>query len=134
MKLHLSDARGLTLKVLASDNSCEHTDINLYRSRRKRGEEVVSMFSAVIDTTYSSVSPDAEGRQPEVVQVPDVSDDVLDVRILVDRCMVEVFVNGRITIMQMMYPSESSTGIFLEALGHDVMIDELDIWKMSSIY
>lgn len=48
--------------------------------------------------------------------------------------MVEVFVNGRITIMQMMYPSESSTGIFLEALGHDVMIDELDIWKMSSIY
>lgn len=134
MKLHLSDARGLTLKVLASDNSCEHTDINLYRSRRKRGEEVVSMFSAVIDTTYSSVSPDAEGRQPEVVQVPDVSDDMLDVRILVDRCMVEVFVNGRITIMQMMYPSESSTGIFLEALGHDVMIDELDIWKMSSIY
>ena len=92
------------------------------------------MFSAVIDTTYSSVSPDAEGRQPEVVQVPDVSDDMLDVRILVDRCMVEVFVNGRITIMQMMYPSESSTGIFLEALGHDVMIDELDIWKMSSIY
>ena len=134
MKLHLSDARGLTLKVLASDNSCEHTDINLYRSRRKRGEEVVSMFSAVIDTTYSSVSPDAEGRQPEVVQVPDVSDDMLDVRILVDRCMVEVFVNGRITIMQMMYTSESSTGIFLEALGHDVMIDELDIWKMSSIY
>ena len=59
---------------------------------------------------------------------------MLDVRILVDRCMVEVFVNGRITIMQMMYPSESSTGIFLEALGHDVMIDELDIWKMSSIY
>jgi len=100
----------------------------------RRGDSIVSEYYLIADTTRSSLSPDAEGRNPEVMNIPDVEESHLDLRILVDRCMVEIFANGRITMMQMMYPSKDSTQVSLEALGGNITINSLDIWNMASIY
>lgn len=132
--VNLTDARGLTLKVLKSDDNMEHTDITLCRSRARRGDSLFTSYAVTTDTTRSSILPDVEGRQPETASIPDVENGSLDVRVLVDRCMVEVFVNGRVTMMQMMYPSEKSTGVSLTALGGPVTISSIDIWNMDTIY
>ena len=134
LTLDLTSARGLTLRVLRSPDGMEHTDITVNRSRMRRGDSIVSEYYLIADTTRSSLSPDAEGRNPEVMNIPDVEESHLDLRILVDRCMVEIFANGRITMMQMMYPSKDSTQVSLEALGGNITINSLDIWNMASIY
>ena len=130
----LTDARAVTLSVLRSPDGKEHTDITVYRSRMKRLDHIACEYSVAVDTTHASSTPDAEGRQPEVMKLPDVKDGHIRLRVLVDRCMVEVFVNGRITMMQMMYPSEDSRQISLTALGGPVHIPSVQVWNMASIY
>ena len=130
----LTDARAVTLSVLRSPDGKEHTDITVYRSRMKRLDHIACEYSVAVDTTHASSTPDAEGRQPEVMKLPDVKDRHIRLRVLVDRCMVEVFVNGRITMMQMMYPSEDSRQISLTALGGPVHIPSVQVWNMASIY
>lgn len=133
INLSMNDARGFSLSVLRSEDGKEHTDVNIYHSRRNFGS-ISHVYSAAIDTTHSTTNPDAEGRHPEVSEIPDLEDGVIELRVLVDRSIVEIFVNGRITMVQMMYPSEQSTGISLTALGGPIEISSVDIWKMASIY
>lgn len=56
-----------------------------------------------VDTASSSLSEDIQSRIPENTKFDLAEDELLNVRILVDKCMVEVFVNDRVVLMQMMY-------------------------------
>jgi beta-fructofuranosidase len=134
LQFKLTDARCLNIKVLQSSDKAEHTDINIYRSRIKQTKGMLTVYAAAMDTTFSSSSQNAEGRQPETEAVPDVKDGAFDIRILVDRCIIEVFINGRISMMQMIYPSEKSTHISLTSIGGPINIDKMAVWKMNSIY
>ena len=56
-------------------------------------------------------------------------------RILVDKCMVEVFVNDRVVLMQMMYPTlKDSDHVSVTAVGGDANIESAQLFTMHSIY
>ena len=61
-------------------------------------------------------------------------DEALQLRIFIDRSIVEVFANGRQCLTQRVYPSRpDSCGVALFAAG-DTVVGSVDIWQMRSIW
>ena len=59
----------------------------------------------------------------------------LQLRIFVDRSVVEVFINGKQCVAMRVYPGrEDSTGVSIRSQGRDIELRTLDMWKMKSIY
>ncbi len=59
----------------------------------------------------------------------------IDVRVLVDRSVVEVFAGGgRVAITDRVFPSTTSTGLSLFAEGGNARIVELQAWKLHSAW
>ena len=59
----------------------------------------------------------------------------LQLRVFIDRSIVEVFVNNRLCVAERVYPGRpDSTGISLRAQGVEARLLSLDAWQMSSIY
>lgn len=136
MTVDLQQAHGLEFCVLRSPDAREYTKVSLYRSRMIRGGDLDEHAYVTVDTAHSSLSPDIEGRIPESAEIRDYKPgQKFEVRILVDRCILEVFVNGKAAIMQMMYPTlPNSTEITLQALGGSALVDSIEVWGMNSIY
>jgi len=88
-----------------------------------------------IDTSRSSTLPDARSRPPETAQVLIGKDEPLELRVFLDRSVVEVFVNGKQCVSVRVYPvREDSVGVSLRAQGRDAVLKSLDAWQMKSIY
>ncbi|MEZ4735297.1 MAG: GH32 C-terminal domain-containing protein [Caldilineaceae bacterium] len=89
----------------------------------------------VLDNTYASTLPDVRSRAPETAPVYLAPDELLTLRIFVDKSVVEVFVNGKQCVALRVYPGrEDSLGVSLRAQGQDAMLQALDVWQMASIY
>ena len=59
----------------------------------------------------------------------------LQLRVFIDRSVVEVFVNGRQCVAVRVYPDrEDSVGVSLRAQGQDAELKSLDAWRMEDIY
>lgn len=118
LSLGMGEARAIMVKVLASECESEYVAITLYRSRVMRGGAPEAKLSLSIDTTHNSLGTDVQGRMPETCILDVGSQDVANLRILVDKCMVEVFANGRQYLMQMAYPTlPDANRISVTALG-----------------
>jgi beta-fructofuranosidase len=88
-----------------------------------------------IDTSYSSTLPDALSRPPEAAPVFIGTDETVQLRIFVDRSVVEVFVNGRQCVAVRVYPGRTdSTGVSLLSRGQESELLSLDCWQMKNIY
>ena len=88
-----------------------------------------------IDTSYSSLLPDALSRAPETADVFIPPGDPLKLRVFVDRSAVEVFVNGRQCAAVRVYPGrEDSIGVSLRSQGKATKVLSLDAWQMQNIY
>ena len=88
-----------------------------------------------IDTAYASKLPDVESRASEISPVYLAPDEMLKLRVFVDRSIVEVFANDRQCIAVRVYPGrQDSVGISLRAQGADASLRSLDIWQMQNIY
>jgi beta-fructofuranosidase len=88
-----------------------------------------------VDTSYSSVLPDALSRAPETAPVFLEPEEPLKLRVFVDKSVVEVFVNGKQCLAVRIYPGrEDSVGVSLRAQGRDATLRSLDAWQMCSIY
>jgi beta-fructofuranosidase len=126
------------LNVLRSPDETEVTRIVLYRDRGYRNRDdalPVPMSVVAIDSSRSSSLPDALSRPPETAQVYLGPDDHYELRVFVDRSVVEVFINGKQCISQRVYPGRSdSTGVSLRTQGRDVEIKKLDVYTMQSVY
>jgi len=62
-------------------------------------------------------------------------DEPLELRIFVDKSVIEVFVNDRQCVNMRAYPTrEDSTGVSILARGTDGAVSYLDFWEMKSIY
>ena len=60
-------------------------------------------------------------------------DDILRLRIIVDRCSVEVFVDdGRVTLSDLIFPSASSRGLELFVTGDEMKLNRLDLYRLNS--
>lgn len=126
------------LNVLRSPGKEEFTRIMFYRDRgfASRSPELngsATRFS--IDTSYSSLLPDALSRAPETADVFIPPREPLKLRVFVDRSVVEVFVNGRQCAAVRVYPGrEDSVGVSLRSQGKDTKLLSLDCWHMQNIY
>ena len=74
-------------------------------------------------------------RPPETGSVYIGPDETLQLRVFVDRSVVEVFVNGRQCVAMRVYPGrEDSVGVSLRSQGRDSELKSLDAWQMKNIY
>ena len=88
-----------------------------------------------IDSSYSSVLPDVLSRAPETAPVILTADELLKLRVFVDKSVVEVFVNGKQCVAMRVYPGlADSVGVSLRSQGRDAVLKSLDAWQMKSIY
>ena len=62
-------------------------------------------------------------------------DERLQLRVYVDKSVVEVFVNGKQCVAVRVYPGrEDSVGVSLRSQGQDSELIFLDAWQMENIY
>lgn len=99
MRFKRGSAHAIRISVLESADRREHTDIVLHMPTNHRPH----IGYLTVDAASSSLSEDIQSRIPENTKFDLAEDELLNVRILVDKCMVEVFVNDRVVLMQMMY-------------------------------
>lgn len=136
----------IEMKVLRSPDDEEYTKICFFRQRgnvyydvfnaqnnftyRKANESVLT-----VDSTHASLSASASTRPPESASVYLPPDEKLNLRIFIDKSIIEVFINGKQGIAQRVYPTRSdSTGVSIRATGKDIVMNSLDVWQMKSIY
>ena len=137
-EIDLKGSMALELDVLRSPDKEEYTRIIVYQQRgfRNRDSDRELADSIItIDSTLSSVLPDAWSRPPESSPVYLGPEEILSLRIFVDRSVVEVFVNGKQCVAARVYPGRpDSTGVSIRSQGKDAELLSLDAWKMEDIY
>ena len=128
----------LELNVLRSPHKEETTRIAFFRDRGYRDnvhrkhpiESVVTL-----DTSRSSTAPDVRSRPPETAHLRLAPDEPLQLRVFVDKSIVEVFVNDKQCVAARVYPDRAdSTGISFRSQGVASELTRMDVWEMGSIY
>ncbi len=134
------------LNVLRSPRREEFTRIAFYRGRgfrnweRYTGWERSRLEAArdslvTLDNSYSSILPDVQSRAPETGPVYLAPDENLQLRVFVDKSVVEVYVNGRQCLAVRVYPGrDDSLGVSVRAQGGDACLQSLSAWQMDNIY
>jgi len=128
----------IELNVLRSPKKEEYTRIAFFRDRghNNRGHREGPRYSVIsIDSSYSSTLAEVASRAPETAPVAVEPDGNLKLRVLVDRSVIEVFVNGKQCVAMRVYPGrKDSVGVSLRAQGRDAKLKSLDAWPMKNIY
>ena len=100
---------------------------------QKLPERYESLIS--IDTSFSSTLPEALSRAPETAPIYLEDDEPLQLRVFIDRSVVEVFVNSKQCVAVRVYPGrEDSLGVSLRAQGQTAKLNRLDAWQMQSVW
>ena len=136
-EIELKDAPMLELNVLRSPNKEEYTRIMFYRNvlRLTRAGGKIQASRVSIDTSLSSTLPRALSRAPETADFRLKPNQNLQLRVFVDRSVVEVFVNDNQCVAVRTYPDRSdSTLVSLRSQGTSTRLISLDCWQMQNIY
>jgi beta-fructofuranosidase len=121
------------LNVLRSPGGEEVTRIIFMRERGYRKGKMASTVS--INTTRSSLASDVSVRPAETAQVELAQDEPVQMRIFIDRSIVEVFVNSRQCLAVRAYPElNESKGVSLRSIGQDNRLLSLKAYPMKNIY
>ena len=131
-------ARQVDIHVLRSPDSEEYTAIRFLRKAYRpttRAGETYHQDALVLDSARSSRSPDVLARPPEVAPLLLDEGEPLQLRIFIDRSVVEVFANGRQCLALRVYPERrDSVGVSIRAHGRDAVLRALHAWRMESIW
>jgi beta-fructofuranosidase len=131
------DAKALGLKVCASPDGKEQTLIEYNPSK---GQLIVDLEKSSLDESikhYSYTMFFRAGEEDPIVttQVAPLelrSGEKLELRIFIDRSIIEIFANERQCITQRIYPTrEDSTGIELFSKGGSMTVKSLQAWDMA---
>jgi len=145
-KIDVKNSTMFEINVLRSPDKQEYTRIAFYKEKgfhqgrpyetpRPANFKFIRKSLISIESSYSSILPDVLLRAPETASVPFEDGDVLNLRIFIDKSVVEVFVNGKQCLAVRVYPGkENSTGVSLRAQGSEALLKSLDCWQMKSIY
>lgn len=158
MEIDVKDAPLLELNVLRSPNKEEYTTIAFYKGRGYSGgreyrfgevERIVQpgqppvpsgqrpprMSLITLETGHASLLSDVNPRAPETAPVFIDREETLQLRVFIDRSVVEVFVNGKQALAARVYPGrDDSIGVSLRAQGSDSELKVLEAWQMKTIY
>ena len=128
--LRSAGAEEVTRVVCVPRGGYRRHDYGRHDHRSVRFPSAVSL-----DTTRSSTGPDVLCRLAESTDVLLEDDEPFDLRVFVDRSIVEVFVNGKQALAARVYPDrDDSTGVALRARGRAARLLRLDAWRMASVY
>ena len=88
-----------------------------------------------IESDQSSNLPDVRLRPPETGSFLLDPGENINLKVFIDKSIVEVFVNGKQCVAVRVYPGrDDSVGVSLKAHGRDALLKSLDAWQMKSIY
>ncbi len=132
----VSEGGTLVLSVCASPDRAEETRIVVNTAEG----------TLAIDTTRSSLSPDVYQAHPvfapgkphrdvrvQVATIPLKAGEPLELRVFLDRSIIEVFANGQY-MAQRIYPTRmDSQGMSVSARDADCAVHEMQVWKLSPI-
>ena len=124
-------AREVGFHVLRSPDGAERTRISFYPDDHRR----FGIGSLQIDVSESSIGADALARSAEIGPLKLSEGEPLELRIFIDRSVIEVFANDRQCLTVRAYPAlEASAGVSIFARGGDARLASLDIWEMETIW
>ena len=91
--------------------------------------------SLQIDVSESSLRGDVLARSSEIGPIVMAEGEPLELRIFIDRSVIEVFANDRQCLTVRVYPErDDSRGVSLFSRGSDAKLLSLDCWQMRSIW
>jgi beta-fructofuranosidase len=127
----------LEVEVLRSPDGEETTKISFYRF--KGGMYAILPYQSdsvvTIDTTKSSSDERFAPLPPETLSVVMQNTEELDLRIFVDKSVVEVFMNDKYYSCMRAYPTrEDSKGVSILARGGDGVVSKLEFHNMKNTY
>jgi beta-fructofuranosidase len=123
-------AQMFEMNVLRSPNKQEYTRIAFFRGRGYRGKSLIT-----IDSSYASLLPDVASRAPETAPLFLEGNENLQLRVFIDRSVLEVFVNGKQCVAMRVYPGrKDSVGVSLRSQGRNAVLKSIDAWQMKNIY
>jgi beta-fructofuranosidase len=135
--IDLGEAKVIRLTVLRAPDRAEFTTITCHREAgadfTNRGwgdrDSIVT-----IDPTFSTTSGEGEVNAPQSCAFLLQDDQPLELRVFIDRSIVEVFAAGQSACLTRVYPERSdSIGFSLEARGHAAVCRQLEAWTMDRI-
>lgn len=122
LKVEVPSGARLLLELRATNDGRERTLVTLDGTLR----------TIEVDTTGSTLDPEIAG---DLVAAPYHADGPLDLRVFLDRSIVEVFAGATTCITARAYPTRpDATGVALRADGGDVTIVRLDAWRMATVW
>jgi beta-fructofuranosidase len=145
-QIDMNSAPMIELNVLRSPRKEEFTRICFFANRGYRNWERYDNWDTKrrmeasdgiisIDSSQSSLSSDTLSRPPETAPVYLEPKENLELRVFIDKSVLEVFVNNKQCIAMRIYPSrKDSTGISFKSQGETSKILRLLSWKMKTIY
>jgi beta-fructofuranosidase len=127
-------SRWVQLNVLRSPGAEEQTSIIFYNYDRTLSNWYHTQGVICLDGSRNSILPDVWPRPPERATL-ERGKDLLSLRVLIDRSVVEVYANGKLYLAMRVYPArDNSLGVSLRAQGQDAFLKRLDAWQMQPIW
>lgn len=119
VEMNTKDAKQFGIKVCRSADGAEQTLV-YYDAIEKKLK---------VDTNKSSLTEGPKGVEAGPFELQ--ADESLQLRVFVDKSVVEVFANGRQAVMRRIYPSrEDSVGVAIFANGGPIHVTNLEAWSM----
>lgn len=132
------ETRVICLRVLRSADASEYTAVTFHR---EAGKDFANRSWAVrdsivtIDPTFASTGAVGEINEPQSCCFHYEEGERLELRIFIDRSIVEVFVNGQSTCLTRVYPEKAdSIGVSMQARGHAAVCRSLQAWSMERFF
>ena len=146
VSVDVKESQSFTINVLRSPDKEEYTRITFFKNKgirdydRYEGWEykkwIDAKYSLIsIDNSRSSILPDVMSNPPETGPFHLPEGQALELRIFIDKSVVEVFANNRQCVAVRVYPGlQESTGVSVRSQGSESKIIALDAWQMTNIY
>ena len=124
------------LGVRCSGDGREQTLIRFNTDPNQLDREVLpTTRELVLDVTRSSMNPEVSNRESQRCHVDLAQGEPVELRVFVDRSVVEVVVNRRHYLGKRIYPARAdSVGVQVFARGGEVKLRSMDGWQMDSVW
>ena len=133
-----ASAEEFGLKVCCSPDGAEQTAIRFNLnpwSANRAPEEIRPLRELILDANRSSISSEVSNRESERCTFDLPYGESIELRVFVDRSVVEVFANGCHYLAKRIYPARpDSLGVQLFTRGGKATVRSLDVWRMGAIW
>ncbi len=129
----------LEVRARIGVGTAERIGLKVLRSTGGEEETVITVDlragTLALDPSRASLSPQVTATDPQVAPLVIRPGEEIDLRIFIDRSVVEVFANGRQCVTKRVYPTRpDSRGIQVFSEGGESVLLSLDAWEMDAIW